>query len=97
MSKITADEVRKVANLARIALEDDHVQLYTNQLEKILEYIAQLEKIDTSSVPPTARAVEVVNITRPDEVINSNNRDQILELSPQREGDFFRVPKILAD
>ena len=68
-----------------------------NQLEKILEYIAQLEKIDTSSVPPTARAVEVVNITRPDEVINSNNRDQILELSPHREGDFFRVPKILGD
>ena len=97
MSKITAKDVRKVAQLARLDLPDDQIATYTEQLEKILAYVAQLEEIDTTNVKPTTRAVEVVNVTRTDEVFETPVREELLNLAPQREGDFFRVPKILAE
>ena len=97
MSKITAKDVRKVAQLARLDLPDDQIATYTEQLEKILAYVAQLEEIDTTNVKPTTRAVEVVNVTRTDEVSATQVREELLNLAPQREGNFFRVPKILAE
>ena len=97
MSKITADDVRKVANLARLDLPEEKIATYTGQLERILDYVAQLESVDTEGVPPTTRAVEVVNVTREDVVTPTDVREQLLNEAPQREGDFFRVPKILAD
>ncbi|MEY3757319.1 MAG: Asp-tRNA(Asn)/Glu-tRNA(Gln) amidotransferase subunit GatC [Cyanobacteriota bacterium] len=97
MSKITADDVRKVAGLARLDLPEEKIATYTGQLERILEYVAHLESVDTEGVPPTTRAVEVVNATRDDVVVPTNVREDLLNEAPQREGDFFRVPKILAD
>ena len=97
MSKITTDDVRKVATLARLDLPEEKIATYTGQLERILDYVAQLESVDTEGVPPTTRAVEVVNVTRDDVVTPTDVREQLLNEAPQREGDFFRVPKILAD
>jgi aspartyl-tRNA(Asn)/glutamyl-tRNA(Gln) amidotransferase subunit C len=97
MSKISADDVRKVAKLARLELPEDKIATYTGQLERILEYVAHLEQVDTEGVPPTTRAVEVVNVTRPDQVEPTPVREELLNQAPQREGDFYRVPKILAD
>jgi aspartyl-tRNA(Asn)/glutamyl-tRNA(Gln) amidotransferase subunit C len=97
MSRISADDVRKVAQLARLDLPDERIATYTGQLERILDYVAHLEAVDTEGVPPTTRAVEVVNITREDEVTPTPVREDLLDLAPQREGDFFRVPRILAD
>ena len=97
MSRITADDVRKVAELARLALPEQKIATYTGQLERILDYVAHLEAVDTTGVPPTTRAVEVVNVTRADRVEPTPVREALLDQAPQREGDFFRVPKILAD
>ena len=97
MSKITADDVRKVAKLARLDLPDDTIATYTGQLERILDYVDQLQAVDTEGVPPTTRAVEVVNVTRADTVVPTEVREDLLDQAPQREGDFFRVPKIMAD
>ena len=97
MSKITADDVRKVAKLARLDLPEDTIATYTGQLERILDYVDQLQAVDTEGVQPTTRAVEVVNATREDTVMDTNVRQELLDQAPQREGDFFRVPKILAD
>jgi aspartyl-tRNA(Asn)/glutamyl-tRNA(Gln) amidotransferase subunit C len=97
MSKITADDVRKVAKLARLDLPETKIATYTGQLERILDYVAHLEKVDTEGVPPTTRAVEVVNVTREDLVTPTNVREELLNEAPQREGDFIRVPKIMAD
>tara|TARA_Y100001968_G_scaffold128469_1_gene117327 strand:+ start:784 stop:1074 length:291 start_codon:yes stop_codon:yes gene_type:complete len=96
MTKITSEDVKKVANLARLKLPDDEIELYTNQLENILSYIEQLEQIDTNNIEPTTRAVEVVNVIRKDIVDSSEIRNDLLDLAPSREGDFFRVPKILS-
>jgi len=97
MSKITADDVRKVAQLARLDLPDDTIATYTGQLERILDYVDQLQAVDTEGVLPTTRAVEVVNAMREDTVVDTDVRQDLLDQAPQREGDFFRVPKILAD
>ena len=97
MSRISADNVRKVAKLARLNLPDDKIATYTGQLESILGYVSQLEQVDTTGVPETTRAVEVTNVTRQDGVDPTPVREEILNQAPQREGDFFRVPKILAD
>ena len=97
MSRISADDVRKVAKLARLNLPDDKIATYTGQLESILGYVSQLEQVDTKGVPETTRAVEVTNVTRQDGINPTPVREEILNQAPQREGDFFRVPKILAD
>ena len=97
MSRITADDVRKVAQLARLDLPEERIATYTDQLERILDYVAQLEQVDTEGVPPTTRAVEVVNVTREDQVQPTPVREELLNLAPQRDGDFFRVPRILGD
>lgn len=97
MTHITADDVRKVAQLARLDLPEERIATYTVQLERILDYVAHLQQVDTEGVPPTTRAVEVVNVTREDRVEPTPVREELLDLAPQREGDFFRVPKILGD
>ena len=97
MSKINAEDVRKVAQLARLDLPEDKIATYTGQLERILEYVAHLEAVDTEGVPPTTRAVEVVYVTRDDSIEPTPVREQLLDLAPQREGDFFRVPRILGE
>tara|TARA_Y100001968_G_scaffold212639_1_gene195769 strand:- start:231 stop:518 length:288 start_codon:yes stop_codon:yes gene_type:complete len=95
MTKISVSDVRKVAQLARLELPEDQIKTYTAQLEEILSYVDQLQAIDTKNIPPTTRAVEVVNAMRDDIVEVNNSREDILNQAPQREGDFFRVPKIL--
>jgi aspartyl-tRNA(Asn)/glutamyl-tRNA(Gln) amidotransferase subunit C len=97
MGRISPDDVRKVAELARLELPDDKIATYTGQLERILDYVAHLQQVDTEGVPETTRAVEVPNVTRRDAVETTDIREDLLELSPQREGDFYRVPRILGE
>ena len=95
MTKINREEVKKVAYLARLELNEDEINNHAEQLEKILEYIKQLEKIDTNEVPCTTRAIEVINVFRKDEKKNSACSKELLELGPSREDKYFKVPKIL--
>ena len=95
MKKITKEEVNKVAHLARLELNEDEINNHAEQLEKILEYIKQLEKIDTDNVPSTTRAIEVYNVTRKDENKNSVCTEELLDLGPSREDKYFKVPKIM--
>ena len=95
MGRISADDVRKVAELARLELPESQIATYTTQLERILDYVGHLQQVDTTGVSPTTRAVEVVNVTRPDTVETTDSREELLNLAPQREGEFYRVPKIL--
>ena len=95
MAKITKEEVKKVAHLARLELNENEIDSHAEQLEKILEYIKQLEKIDTDDVPCTTRAIEVINVFRKDEKKNYDCIQELLELSPSIEDDYFKVPKII--
>ena len=95
MTKITSEEVKKVAHLARLELNENEIQKHAQQLEKILGYIKQLEKINTENIPCTTRAIEVVNVLRKDEKKNYKNSGELLDLAPSREDSFFKVPKII--
>ena len=95
MTKITAEEVKKVAHLARLELNLDEINNHSQQLEKILEYIKQLEKINTDEIPCTTRAIEVINVLRKDKKLDSDCTEEILELGPSREDKFYKVPKII--
>lgn len=93
---IDIDQVRKVASLARLELSDAEQQQFTGQLNAILDYVQQLDELDTQEVAPTTRAIEVSNITRPDQLETFADREAILDSAPDREEDFFKVPKIMA-
>ena len=94
MTKINKEEVKKVAHLARLELNESEINNHSEQLEKILDYIIQLERIDTDDVPCTTRAIEVINVFRKDENKNFDCNEELLELGPSREDKYFKVPKI---
>jgi aspartyl-tRNA(Asn)/glutamyl-tRNA(Gln) amidotransferase subunit C len=92
---IDIEQVRKVALLARLELTEAEEQAFTGQLNSILDYFEQLNELDTENVEPTTRAIETSNITRPDRLETFSDRQEILSCAPEREDDYFRVPKIL--
>ena len=95
MTKISNDEVKKVAQLARLELNESEIKQHAEQLEKILDYINQLDKINTENIPCTTRAIEVINVLRKDEKKDYENSEDLLDLAPSRENKFFKVPKII--
>lgn len=93
---IDREQVRKVAHLARLDMKPEEEEQFTTQLGSILEYFEQLSELDVSDVEPTTRAIDVSNVTRPDEMEAYPNREGILTGAPDREEDFFKVPQILS-
>jgi aspartyl-tRNA(Asn)/glutamyl-tRNA(Gln) amidotransferase subunit C len=92
---IDREQVHKVANLARLDMTPEEEEQLTTQMSSILEYFEQLSELDTTDVPPTTRAIDVSNVTRPDELQPYPDREAILKEAPDPDGDFFKVPKIL--
>lgn len=94
---IDREQVHKVAHLARLELTAEEEEKFTTQLSSILDYFEQLSELDTSTVPPTTRAIDVSNITRADDLQPFPHREDILICAPDGDGDFFKVPKILSE
>lgn len=92
---IDLEQVRKVALLARLELTETEEQQFTEQLNGILDYVQQLSELNTDNIEPTTRAIELSNITRQDALAPFEDRESILDIAPDREDDFFKVPKIL--
>ncbi|MBD1851653.1 Asp-tRNA(Asn)/Glu-tRNA(Gln) amidotransferase subunit GatC [Leptolyngbya sp. FACHB-711] len=96
---IDRDQVRKVAHLARLELTEAEEEQFTTQLSSILEYFQQLSELDTDTVEPTTRAIDVSNVTRIDQLQPYPERELIMENAPEREdsmqGEFFKVPQIM--
>jgi aspartyl-tRNA(Asn)/glutamyl-tRNA(Gln) amidotransferase subunit C len=83
--------------LARLGLSDEEVETFREQLVQVLDYIAMLDKVDTSSVPPTAQILSHLNVLREDVPRPSWPVDALLENAPGSEGDLFRVPAVMDD
>ncbi len=92
---LTADEVRYIATLARVGLEDDEVERLRDELSAILDHFAVLDEIDTEDVPPTAQSFDTTNVDRADVTEPSAPRDEVLANAPRRDGDYFRVRAVL--
>lgn len=93
--KISREEVRHIANLARLKLSENEEELMTQQLNNILIYMEKLGELDTSNVEPMHHAVEQVNVMRDDKPKPSLPREQAIANAPQQNGIFFVVPKVL--
>ena len=89
-------DVRYVAKLARIALSEEEVAQFEQQLADLLEHVAVLEQLDIASVPATAQVIASTNVMRDDEIAPSLDREEMLRMAPQPQGPFFRVPRIIA-
>lgn len=94
---IDREQVRKVAHLARLELTEAEEEQFTRELGSILEYVEQLQELDTENVPPTTRAIDVSNITRVDQLEPYPDREALLNNAPEQDGDYFKVPKILSE
>ena len=92
---IDREQVKKVAYLARLDITPEEEQQFTTQLNSILDYFEQLSELDTDNVPPTTRAIELTNITRPDRLKPFSEKKALIQAAPEQEGEYFRVPKIL--
>jgi len=88
-------DVKYVAHLARLALTPDEEKKLTNQLGNILGYIEKLKELDVANVEPTAHAVPMVNVMRPDEVRPSLPHDDDMRNAPAKANGLFIVPKIV--
>jgi aspartyl-tRNA(Asn)/glutamyl-tRNA(Gln) amidotransferase subunit C len=92
---LTAEEVRKIAFLARLRLTAEEVETYARQLSAILDYAAQLQEIDTESIPPTATVLPLIAPLREDKIRPSVPQDEILANASSAEEGMFRVAPVL--
>jgi aspartyl-tRNA(Asn)/glutamyl-tRNA(Gln) amidotransferase subunit C len=93
--KISLDQAKHVAKLARLALSDEQAQRFTGQLETILEYVAKIEEVDVSGVEPMAHVLPLKNVLRYDVVGPSLPTDEVLKNAPDADAPFFKVPKVI--
>jgi len=92
---LTREEVQKVAMLARLQLSEEELELFTRQLGQIIDYVRQLEELDTEAVEPPAHPLPVQNVFRSDEPGRSLPVEQALANAPRRDREFFLVPPVL--
>jgi aspartyl-tRNA(Asn)/glutamyl-tRNA(Gln) amidotransferase subunit C len=95
MSRITPEEVRELATLARLALTEPEIARMTGDLDAILDYVDAMRELDTTGVEPMTHAVPFDCPLRPDEVAPSLPIDEALANAPRREASFFQVPRIV--
>ena len=91
---IGEDDVRYVAGLARLHLEQDEVRRMTGELGKILAHIDKMAELDLGEVRPTAHVLDVVDVTRPDRTEPGLSREEALRNAPAVTDDSFRVPRM---
>jgi aspartyl-tRNA(Asn)/glutamyl-tRNA(Gln) amidotransferase subunit C len=89
---ITRDEVLHVARLARLALTEEEIARFQEQLSAILEAVGKVAELDLSGVEPTAHPLELSNVWAADEPQPCLDVEEALANAPDREGDYFRVP-----
>jgi len=93
--KINQQDVEHVARLARLSLNPDDLKTMTGQMDAILGYVDKLNELDTSGIEPMAHAVPMSNAFREDEITEPIGVEQALQNAPQRNDNYFKVPKII--
>ncbi len=96
--ELTATDVSKIAYLARLAIQEDNIPQYADNLSKILEFVTQLNSVDTDAVEPMFHSGHIELRQRADEAKQpSNSRDKILALAPDAAAGLFVVPQVIED
>jgi aspartyl-tRNA(Asn)/glutamyl-tRNA(Gln) amidotransferase subunit C len=95
--KISKEDVKKVAELARLEFNEAQTEKFTEQLGNILEYIEKLNELDTDNVEPTSHVLDISTPLREDKVQKLLTIDEVLQNAPESEDDFFVVPQVIED
>jgi aspartyl-tRNA(Asn)/glutamyl-tRNA(Gln) amidotransferase subunit C len=95
--RLSTADVAHVANLARLALSDDELGRFTDQLAAVLDHAADVEALELDDVPPTAHPYPLRNVMRPDVPGEPLDRAEVLAQAPAVEDDKFKVPPILGE
>lgn len=93
--QISSDDIKKVANLARLQLEQAEVDSMAEQIGKILNYVDKLNQLDTTGITPTTHALSITNAFREDEVVPSLPQEEALKNGPDQNGEAFVVPRVI--
>jgi aspartyl-tRNA(Asn)/glutamyl-tRNA(Gln) amidotransferase subunit C len=95
MSRISKEEVKHVANLARLAITEEEATTFTKQLDDIITYAEQLNELDTTGVEPTTHVLDLKNVMRKDEPKKWITQDDALNNAPDKQDGQFKVPSVL--
>lgn len=95
--RLSLDEIRDIAELAKLNLSDDELAMYTQQLSQILDYFTLLQEVDTSSVSPTASVSSLRSVMRADENPSALTPEQVVQNAPDSELNQFKVRAVLGD
>ncbi len=93
--KISKEMVKHISLLSRLELKEDEIEMYQEQLSRILDYIEKLNEVNTDTVEPTSHVLSLNNVFRDDVVKPSISREEALRNAPDATDKFFRVPKII--
>ncbi len=88
-------DIEKVARLARLELSEEEKETFGKQLDQVLAYMEQLNRLDTTGVEPTSHAIPIHNVFREDEVKPSSPQEEVLAVAPDEEEGHFKVPRII--
>ncbi|MBA2175965.1 Asp-tRNA(Asn)/Glu-tRNA(Gln) amidotransferase subunit GatC [Halobacillus locisalis] len=95
MSRISKEEVKHVANLARLAISEEEAETFTKQLDDIITYAEQLNELDTEGVEPTTHVLDLKNVMRKDEPKKWIEQEDALNNAPDHQDGQFKVPSVL--
>lgn len=94
---IKREDVKHIARLARLKLNDKEIDYFASQLDKVIDYIGQLKEVDTSDVEPTSHVHSIRNVFRKDIVKPSLKKEDVLKNAPSKEEGLFKVPRIIEE
>lgn len=94
---ITLEEVKKLANLARIKLTPEEEKRHTETISAVLDYMKLLNEVDTANIPPTDQIAGLEDVVRPDEPKKSSYRNELIKMMPEIEGEELVVPRVFED
>jgi len=95
MSRISIEQVKHVANLARLAVSEEEAQLFTKQLDDIITFAETLNELDTEEVKPTFHVLDMKNVMREDKAKPGLPVEEVLKNAPDSKDGYFRVPSII--
>lgn len=96
MTKLSREDILKLAKLARLKLTDEEVEKFSNEISAILGYVEQLQNVDVTGLEPTTQVTGLKNVMRPDEIKDyGTTTEDLLKNVPNREGNYIKVKRVL--
>ena len=93
---VNINQVQQIAKLARLKFDESEIENLTSDMNKILDYMDQLNELDTNNIEPLSHPLDLNNVMREDELIKSISREEAFKNAPSANEEFFKVPKVIS-